>query len=284
MVAYQTPHYRNFESLVDANVQSFIEAFRLEQVQPLQSTFRVLIQPLARRIAGTVLEYDARIACEGLASASRWMLDEFQTELRIYNIERIPNRGPLLVVANHPGMSDAMALFASLPRQDIKIVAKKNAILPLLQGIGQHIIFVPDSSLSPISTVRAVTKQLRAGCTVILYPAGAIEPDPATRSNAVDTLPRWSHSLKVFAQRVPGLQVLPVCVSGVISHSVLRHPITQLYRTQERRDWVAATLMVLLKQYRSTCVSVRYGKPIQAQSETVMEQVHNQMIGLIQAD
>ena len=38
--------------------------------------------------------------------------------------QELPSEGPLLIVSNHPGAADILALAAALPRKDIKFVAQ----------------------------------------------------------------------------------------------------------------------------------------------------------------
>lgn len=276
-----TPHQIN--KLIELNAQSFIEAFKAERLPLPRWLLQAVMHTPARRITRTVLEYDANIVHQGLSPASRWLLNTFQTDIQTIGGEHVPRRGPLLVVSNHPGMTDAMALFAALPRQDVKIVGRSNPILGLLPGVQQHIIFVPETPTERISTLRSILRELRSDHTVILFPAGEIEPDPALRPNAADALTGWSSSFELLAKYVPDLQILPVAVGGVISEAALQNPITQLYTTPKQRDWVAATLMVLFQHYRQVQVTVRYGQPIHASADAVGDAVRDQMRNLIAA-
>jgi hypothetical protein len=85
----------------------------------------------------------------------------------------------------------------------------------------------------------------------------------------------------MLARLVPDLTILPVAVSGVISRQALRHPLTRLYRTTKQREWVAATLQVMLPRYRDTRVVVRFGQPIHALRQP-LPAVIDQMRDLIQ--
>lgn len=109
------------------------------------------------------------------------------------------------------------------------------------------------------------------------FPGGQIEPDPALHPDAADSLKRWSDSIDLLARLVPELTVLPVAVSGVISPNALRSPLARLYRTDKQREWVAATLQVMLPRYRDTHVTVRFGQPIRqdsAPTAQVIDQMH----------
>ena len=265
------------QRLITENAHSFVEAFQVQHIPILRGMLYAAMHIPARNIAKTILDYDASVHSSSLAEGSRWFLNAFDTQVQAYHSERIPQNVPVLFVSNHPGMTDAMAIFATLPRYDVQVVARANPILPLLRGFQQHIIYVQPNINTRISTVRAITRQLRARQSVLLFPRGTIEPDPTVYPNAVDELSQWSASLELFMQRIPQLQIVPIVVGGVISNAARRNPLVSLYQTQTRREWVAATLMVLMPAYRPVCVTVRYGHPISATTPNVMDAVTTQM-------
>jgi hypothetical protein len=82
---------------------------------------------------------------------------------------------------------------------------------------------------------------------------------------AVAALDRWSASADNFARLAPGLVIVPVVVSGVISPSALRNPLTRLRRSRRDREWLAATLQVLVPALRNVDVRVEFGRPIHAE-------------------
>lgn len=253
----------DLRALIRLNAVDFVEAFDIPHVEILDLLLRIPMQFPARSISKTVLDYDHLINTRGLQAASQWLVGLFAQRVSIYNSEAVPATGPVLLVSNHPGMVDAIAIFASIVRKDLLIIAKERPALHHLGNLSNHLIYVPESDHGRISTVRQTTGYLRAGKSLLLFPAGEIEPDPALHPNlAVQKLKTWSQSISLFARCVPGLTILPVAVSGVISRSALRNPLIHLYHTQARRDWVAATLMILYKSYRDVTVDVRYGTPI----------------------
>lgn len=272
-----------FEALLYQNLEQFAEAFRLENLPGLRPILNHIFLPHARQITNTIIQYDQHIKHHGLGTGSQWLLDTFSTTVKAYGTEQIPQDRPLLVVSNHPGMTDAMAIFATLGRADIYAVGERNPILNLLPGVRQHVVFVKKNSASSIQAVRQIIQLLKNGNTVVLFPAGKIEPDPALHSTASRTLASWSRSTALLTKYVPDLCVLPVAVGGVISRAATQHPLTKLYRTQERRDWVAATLMMMHKPYRDVTVSVRYGYPIQSNPQMIQSLVSSQMTDLLAA-
>jgi hypothetical protein len=102
---------------------------------------------------------------------------------------------------------------------------------------------------------------------VLTFPGGRIEPDPAVLPGAVEALESWSSSADLFARLTPGLAVVPVVVSGVISPSALRIPLTHLRRRKRDREWLAATLQMLIPALRNVHARVQFGRPIYAEPE-----------------
>src|SRR5205814_8932191 len=84
---------------------------------------RRLIGPVANRVARRFVTYDLALGEAGMRHGSAWIVDDATGGIAVEGRERVPDRGPLLVVANHPGLSDAVALLAALGRDDAWIVA-----------------------------------------------------------------------------------------------------------------------------------------------------------------
>ncbi|MGH3148999.1 MAG: glycerol acyltransferase, partial [Rubrobacter sp.] len=99
---------------------------------------------------------------------------------------------------------------------------------------------------------------------VLTFPGGRIEPDPAVLPGAVEALDRWSSSVDLFARLTPGLAIVPVVVSGVISRAALRNPLTRLRRHRRDREWLAASLQMLAPALRDVTVRVEFGRPAYA--------------------
>ncbi|HEX2738965.1 MAG TPA: hypothetical protein VHM69_00855, partial [Rubrobacter sp.] len=70
----------------------------------------------------------------------------------------------------------------------------------------------------------------------------------------------------LFARLTPGLAVVPVVVSGVISPSALRIPLTRLRRRRRDREWLAASLQMLVPALRNVDVWIEFGHPIYAEA------------------
>lgn len=218
----------------------------------------------ARRLAHQIAVYDWIVGEWGLAAGGAWALERMSRDARVGGRENVPREGPLLLVSNHPGLADAVALFAATPRTDLRVVAAERPLLEALPNTSRHLITVQEGSPGRFGVVREATRHLRRGGAVLTFPGGRIEPDPATLPGAVEALDRWSSSVDLFARLTPGLAIVPVVVSGVISPAALRNPLTRLRRHRRDREWLAATLQMLTPALRDVTVRVEFGNPVPA--------------------
>ena len=269
------------DTLTALNMDEMLRAFKLHSLRGVRQMARYALHTLVRQLSSTALEYDARVGQHGLVAASDWLLAEVTGGVAASGVAAIPQQGPLLIASNHPGLTDAMAIFATLRRDDLRIVAAERAILDLLPHIGRYLIHVPDDPTRRRTAVRQVAAHLRAGGAVLTFPYGAIEPDPALYADAPLTLAGWSRSIELFTRLVPETPVLPVAVSGVLSPAALRHPAARFYRTRKDRDWAAASLQFLLPRYQQNVVRVQVGAPVQGDS--VLAAVVGQMAGMMES-
>lgn len=266
-----------FATAAAQNALDMTKAFKFDALHGL---VRHLFAGPARRITETVFHYDWLVGSKGLVASSTWLLEQFTHSVEVAG-HLPPPAGPLLIVSNHPGMVDAMAIFAHIPRHDLRIIAAERPVLRLLPNILPYLIFVPEDPQRRLPVIRTAAAHLRSGGALLNFPAGQLEADPALHPDADSSLASWSDSVDMLARLVPGLTILPVAVSGVISRQALRHPLARLYRTAKQREWVAATLQVMLPRYRDSRVVVRFGQPIHAVRQP-LPAVIDQMRDLIQ--
>jgi hypothetical protein len=216
-----------------------------------------LVHGLARRFSARLLAFDADIAARGLQAATRGLLEHYTASpLPVCTGQAyLPRTGPLLVTANHPGLTDALALLASMPRADVTIIAAERPLLAALPHLRPHLGIVNERHRS--AALRSTIRHLQAGRCVLLFPAGRIEPDPARdAAGAVASLEHWSRSAVLFAQAVPELQVHTAVVRNVIHPQVHRHPLARI--NPQDRAWLEASLHVLLPRYHNVPVQVAY--------------------------
>lgn len=200
----------------------------------------------ARAFARRVLSFDRGVDRHGLDAGARRILRTYARSLTIRGQEHLPEEGPVLILSNHPGMVDTLALFAALPRRDLRILAAEKPFLRALPATSRRLFFVPEAEQGRGAVIRQTAAYLRSGGAVLTFPAGEIEPDPQVLPGALGSLNRWSPSTGLFLRLVPGLAVLPVLVRGVIAAPSLRHPFTLLRHKQEDKRRLAAALQIFM--------------------------------------
>ncbi|WP_119066625.1 glycerol acyltransferase [Rubrobacter indicoceani] len=216
------------------------------------------------RVARQAAEYDRLVGAGGLGPAGSWALGRMVGEASFSGEGGIPIEGPLVIASNHPGLSDAIALFSAIPRDDLMVIAARRDFLDALPNTTGRLFIVEDGAdgLRGSQVVRAAARHLRDGGSLLTFPGGRIEPDPASMDGAVRALSGWSESLDLFARLVPGLKIVPAVVSGVVSRSALGNPLVYLRRNKEDRLWLAATLQLMFPALYRTDVRVTFGRAI----------------------
>ena len=258
------------EVLARVCAEDLICAFGLGGLGPgaVRSLLELLSSVPARRLAGQVATYDEVVGDAGLPAGGSWALERMARGVAVKGAEGVPVEGPLLVVSNHPGLADAVALFAAMPRGDLKVIAAERPFLSALPNTSGALISIPDAPNGRSKAVRAAARHLRAGGAVITFPGGRIEPDPAVLPGAAEALADWSGSVDLFARLVPDLTVVPAVVSGVISPAALRNPVALVRRDPRDRRWLSATLQMLVPALRDVTTRVGFGPPLRAGGET----------------
>ena len=274
------------EVLTRVCVDELLDAFGLGGPGRGRRHLELLSRVPAKRLARQVATYDEIVGESGLPAGGAWALGRMARRVEVEGRENVPPEGPLLLVANHPGLADALALFATVPRRDLHVVAAERPFLAALPNTSRYLI--PVSEASPpqrFGAVRIATRHLKGGGAILTFPGGKIEPDPAVLPGAVEALEHWSESLDLFARFVPDLTIVPAVVSGVLSPTALRNPLIFVRRRPRDREWLAATLQMLTPALRNVTTRVAFGQPVHAEDipdRTVREAVLEEARRLIE--
>jgi 1-acyl-sn-glycerol-3-phosphate acyltransferase len=149
---------------------------------------------------------------------------------KVYNRERVPRTGPVILAANHASFMDPPLVGTALPR-GIHYLARESLFrFPILGPILRYWDAVPVDRESGAAGLRIILERLLSGAAIILFPEG-------TRSFDGNLLPaRSGIGLAVIKSDAP---VVPVRIFG--SHCAYG-----------RRHWLP----------RPRKVIVKFGKPI----------------------
>jgi 1-acyl-sn-glycerol-3-phosphate acyltransferase len=220
---------------------------------------RKFLEPLAffsiHRFAKLMLSLDNTISQDGFRQALHDLAAYFVNDIGVLGYEHIPKDGPLLIISNHPGTVDCAAIGAKLPRDDLNIIASDFPLLQRLPYASRHLIFVDPHARMNLSGARSTISHLKAGGSVLIFPSGRVEPDPAIMPDAIDKILNWSPSIEFFLNKVPQTQVVVTIVSGVLSPLFLNNPLNHLLRGVRDPLMIAEvsqviTQMMLKKRFR----------------------------------
>lgn len=128
--------------------------------------------------------------------------------------EKIPKKGPVVVVSNHPfGGADAMALMSEMikARQDFRALANRETAL--LPGLGPLVfpVSIMDGGKSGdnIGSIRAMLKHVKDGGSLALFPAGRVAVWSGDRMQD----PPWNEQVVKLLQRMDAT-VIPLWFFG----------------------------------------------------------------------
>jgi Acyltransferase len=245
------------EALTRINTEEMLEVTGLENVRRGRALLEKICVIAARRFARQVASFDAMVGAHGLREASLGFIENHIRRLEVAGKENVPADGPLLIVSNHPGLSDALALFASLPRDDLRVVAAERPFLRALSHTSQHLIYLRPAE--PRGNLRKIASHLRGNGAVLIFPGGQIEPDPAMTRGTGESLKGWSNSVGLIVRLVKEIRVVPAIVSGVVCAAAHHHPLTKIRKERKNRERFGALLQTLIPTYKNVNVRVAFG-------------------------
>ncbi len=215
---------------------------------PLRSALRFWLRPFllipAGRFGGLIAGVDREIRASGLSGGSRRLLADLRIPVMARGTERIPARGPLILVSNHPGAYDAPAIMSCVPRQDLKLILSDVPFLRAFTSGRSYFIFAPLHAAGRGKALRAGIDHLQNGGALLFFPHDEVEPDPETRPGAMESIGDWSRSIEIMLRRVPETRLQVTMASGILMPRFLRHPLVKIRRSAPKRQKLAEFLQV----------------------------------------
>ncbi len=222
------------------------------------------------RLGRSLARFDAELQTVGVGVAAHALLRRFGASVEIDGA--VPSTGGVLVVTNHPGAYDSIAMLAAAGRDDVALVAAERTFLAAMPHFREHLVFVADSREKGSVTSRAAGLRraiawLAAGHVLVQYGAGSIEPDAQFARPGEPVLGVWSDGTGLLALHAAkrGATIIPALVSGVHSRRAKALPGVGW---AERRGvtTLAPLIQATMPGFRDVRVRVRFGAPFEARA------------------
>jgi hypothetical protein len=134
--------------------------------------------------------------------------------------KRIPEKGPLLVLLNHPNNGRetiAIAAAISLVRSDVKVALTH--FLKNYPGMEENGIFLdpspsPEASAYNASQRKKMDDWMKAGGVLIAHPSGEVSNLNNSPDGVYAMDPRWRIGMAKLIEANPDVQILPVFIDG----------------------------------------------------------------------
>lgn len=197
------------------------------------------------RFARMFAEADEAVGREGIPAGCMVVRYHMQVKVNAAGVEHLACAGPLMVLSNHPGAYDSVAIGSLIPRKDLRIIVYEIPFYHVLPEIGPRLIYVPDDPAGRMVALRTAIQHLQNGGALLQFGAGTIEPDPAVQPGAVEMLQLWSPSVEIMLRKAPETCVVLTVASGVLLPRFFNHPIPRLRREPVARRRLAEFMQVL---------------------------------------
>jgi len=181
-----------------------------------------------RKFARYMAAVDEVMAISGPPAGCRVMMDALGVEIEARGQSNISRSGPVLLLANHPGAYDSMAIGSLMPRPDLHAIVSKTRLYQVLPNLREYVHMVSKAGRDRMLALRGALDHLQRGGLLLQFGSGLIEPDPATDPIGDDVFAKWSSSLEIILRKVQGLIVVPTITSHVLLKRFRDHPLAKL--------------------------------------------------------
>lgn len=172
------PESVSAQHLSDLLTEEIANALRLPRSGPHMGLLRPVVRGVTRKFAALAAAFDADIAALGWHAAATRFAAHFVAGVSCEGCG-IPTEGPVLIAANHPGVSDALAIAHCIPRDDVCLTLSDVPIVRALPHAQGHFIPIPGHVEGHVAALRQIVRALEAGRAVIIFPSTHLTPDPA---------------------------------------------------------------------------------------------------------
>lgn len=222
-------------------------AFGFEKKGLMRRMFGWMFYLPTNRFARMFAEADEAAGEGGLPAACRKVIDYLGVTIQADGIENLETGGPLMILSNHPGAYDSVAIGSLVPRKDFSIIVGQIPLYSALEKAAPYLIYAPpaEDTAGRMVTLRKAIDHLKQDGSLLQFGGGTIEPDPAVQPGAAEWFARWSGSVEIMLRKVPDTKVVLTLASGVLLKRFFNHPLARLRRHPVARRRLAEFMQVL---------------------------------------
>jgi hypothetical protein len=260
-------------------LQEIYKAAKFPKINFIRDAFRPMFQKSSQRFSELIAGIDHLVMEHGFVQASHEALCRLCEGAVSFGRENIPASGPVVIASNHPGNFDGFAIISQLPRDDIRIVVSGIPFFRNLPNAGKHLIYTGTDTFVQMDVIRKSVRHLESGGSLLIFPAGRLEPDPSILEGAGESLHRWSRSIEVFLRKVPKAKLVLAITSGVLSREFINHPFTKFYKNDHERRRIMEFMQMIKQMVRGKPVAL---KPrVSFSTPITLDQIQQQEQGFI---
>ena len=216
------------QTIQSAITDEIFYALGLKRRGFLRQSLGWVFTPIAKTFARIAAAVDQATAQGGPPAGCQKMLDLLGVEVQVQGRSNVPVEGPTVILANHPGAYDSMAIGSLLPRRDLKAIVAKTRFYQVLPHIHPELLYASDDQGDKLLVIKRAVEHLKRGGSLLQFGSGLIEPVPATHPVEAEVFEKWSPSIEILLRKVPETQVVPTIASGVLLERFFHHPLVSL--------------------------------------------------------
>ncbi len=248
-----TPLERPSDNYFQIVEEDLLTTFRFKPGSLKYGLARSLFKKPLFHLSTFLMELDAHLARTNVASMVQLAVERLSSGLSIHGDPKIPSKGPVLVVANHPGWIDSLVALAGITRPDVIFLVGSHPTLEYLPHFKEHLIFVDQQGIpNRTAAIRQVVEHLRAGKVVVIFPKGLLEPDPALIQGARQSILDWNDSVGIFLNKVPQTVLQPMLISQMVHPQAWNYWAFKLCNEKRRRQQLAIALQFVMSLRKRT--------------------------------
>lgn len=169
---------------------------------------------------------------------------------RVYNKQRVPKTGAVLLVSNHQSHVDPVATTLALPRECHYVARDTLFKNPLFGRIIVHLNAFPiKRGAADVGALKEILRRLKGGCAVVIFPEGTRTKD--------GSLGEFRPNALAVAKKAK-VTIVPVTVSGAFEAlprgSVLPRPrrvsiaYSEPISVEQVAEWDEATISATIRE------------------------------------